>query len=250
MNTLTLRTFQIEIGSSTFAFLPTLQKARNNRKHTRDQKKRLKDFYEQAKAITTNVKAEHLIRLINHFNDKIIVFTCFLKTQEYLQQMLDQAGISTTLFHGSLHRMEKEKSLQRFRDHDQVLISTESGGEGRNLQFCNVLVNYDLPWNPMQIEQRIGRISRVGQIRDVYIFNFSAAETIEAYILELLDAKINMFESVIGEMDMILGNLDELKTFEDIMFDIWVESSTDEELKERMDEFGEKLVAAREAYLH
>lgn len=249
INTLTLRTFQMEIGSSTFALLPTLQKVRNNPKHTSDQKRRLQDFYDQAKAIQTNVKAEHLLQLITHFNDKIIVFTHFLKTQEYLQQVLDQAGISHTLFHGSLPRLEKERSIQRFRDDAQVLISTESGGEGRNLQFCNALVNYDLPWNPMRIEQRIGRISRVGQTRDVHIFNFAAAETIEAYILELLDAKINMFELVIGEMDMILGNLDEPKEFEDIIFDMWVECLTDEELKEKMDQFGEKLLAAREVYL-
>ncbi|MCZ6680415.1 MAG: C-terminal helicase domain-containing protein, partial [Candidatus Poribacteria bacterium] len=184
-----------------------------------------------------------------HYNDKIIVFTRFLQTQAYLQQILDQAGISVTLFHGGLSRLEKEKSLQRFRADHRVLISTESGGEGRNLQFCNALVNYDLPWNPMQIEQRIGRISRVGQTRDVYIFNFAAAGTIEAYILELLDAKINMFELVIGEMDMILGNLDGGKDFEDIIFDIWVASPTDDALQAEISHFGDQLLAARARYL-
>ncbi|MCZ6632369.1 MAG: SNF2-related protein [bacterium] len=249
INTLILRTFQMEIGSSTFALLPTLEKVRKDAKRTSDQKKRLRDFYDQAKAIKTNAKAEHLLRLISHFNDKIIVFTRFLKTQEYLQKVLDQAGISHALFHGSLHRLEKEKSIHRFRNDVQVLISTESGGEGRNLQFCNGLINYDLPWNPMQIEQRIGRLSRIGQTRDVYIFNFSAAQTIEAYILKLLDAKINMFELVIGEMGMILGNLDEPKEFEDIIFDIWVQSPTYQELEKRIDQFGEGLLAAREVYL-
>lgn len=249
INMLTLRTFQMEIGSSTFALLPTLHKTMTNARYSLNQKKRLKAFYDQASAIETNVKAEHLLKLIDRYDDKIIVFTRFLQTQAYLQKVLDQAGISSTLFHGRLSRMEKEASLQRFRDNHSVLISTESGGEGRNLQFCNALVNYDLPWNPMQIEQRIGRISRVGQTRDVYIFNFSAANTIEAYILELLDAKINMFELVIGEMDMILGNLGESKDFEQVIFDIWVESPTDQQLQEKMDDFGEELLAAREGYL-
>ena len=90
-----------------------------------------------------------------------------------------------------------------------MLISTEAGGEGRNLQFCNGIINYDLPWNPMAIEQRIGRIHRVGQERDVHIFNLEAKDTIESYILELLDKKINMFELVVGEVDMILGDLNE-----------------------------------------
>ena len=247
---LTLRTFQMEIGSSSFALLPTLEKVQSDTKHTSDQRERLKAFCDQARGIKTNVKAEHLLQLIGRFNDKMIVFTRFLKTQEYLQTVLDQAGISNTLFHGGLSRLEKEKSIHRFRDDVRVLVSTESGGEGRNLQFCNALVNYDLPWNPMQIEQRIGRLSRVGQTRDVYVFNFSAAQTIEAYILELLDAKINMFELVIGEMDMILGNLSEAKEFGDIIFDIWVGSPSREELERRMDQFGEELLTARDVYLH
>jgi len=129
-----------------------------------------------------------------------------------------------------------------------VLVSTEIGGEGRNLQFCNAIINYDLPWNPQRIEQRIGRIHRVGQEREVYIFNFSAENTIESYILDVLDAKINMFELVVGEIDMILGNLDERRDFADVVMDIWVNSQTQKELEKGMEKLGEKLVEARRQY--
>ena len=138
--------------------------------------------------------------------------------------------------------------MNDFKDSAQVLVSTESGGEGRNLQFCNVIMNYDLPWNPMRIEQRIGRIHRIGQKQDVFIYNLSAKDTIEARILELLDAKINMFQLVVGELDMILGNLKERRDFEDIVLDIWTDSEDDEELSIKLENFGEQLILAKKRY--
>jgi len=143
---------------------------------------------------------------------------------------------------------QKDRAVDEFARENRVLVSTEIGGEGRNLQFCNAIINYDLPWNPQRIEQRIGRIHRVGQEREVYIFNFSAENTIESYILNVLDAKINMFELVVGEIDMILGNLDERKDFADVVMDIWVNSQTQKELEKGMEELGEKLVEARRQY--
>jgi superfamily II DNA/RNA helicase len=109
-------------------------------------------------------------------------------------------------------------------------------------------VNYDLPWNPMKIEQRIGRLSRIGQERDVYIFNLSAKGTIEDYILDVLDSKINMFELVVGEVDMILGKLEEERPFEDIVMEIFAVSKVEEDFKRRMDELGEKLLSMKRDY--
>lgn len=91
-------------------------------------------------------------------------------------------------------RIEKESSIKDFQRKTKVLIATDVGSEGRNLQFCNNIINFDLPWNPMRIEQRTGRISRIGQEKDVHILNLSTKGTIEDYILYLLNAKINMFE--------------------------------------------------------
>src|SRR3990172_4170822 len=101
----------------------------------------------------------------------------------------------------------------------------------------------------MGIEEGIGRIHRIGQTRDVYIYNLSAEGTVEDYILWLLDNKINMFELVIGEMDMILGNLADERDFEEIITDIWVRSASREEVQQRVEALGEELVRAKKDYL-
>ncbi len=147
-----------------------------------------------------------------------------------------------------MRRHEKEEQVRLFASDARILVSTETGSEGRNLQFCSHLVNYDLPWNPMRIEQRIGRIHRLGQERDVRIYNLSAAGTVEAYILELLDAKINMFQLVVGELDMILGNLDQKKDFEELVMDIWAQATDETDLRRRLDHLGEQLIEAKKHY--
>jgi len=101
----------------------------------------------------------------------------------------------------------------------------------------------------MRIEQRIGRIHRLGQERDVRIYNLAAAGTVEAEILELLDAKINMFQLVVGELDMILGNLEEKRDFEDIIMDIWAGTDNEETMRAGMENLGERLTAARRHYV-
>src|SRR5699024_10903579 len=96
---------------------------------------------------------------------------------------------------------------QLFKEHAQVLIATEAGSEGINLQFCKYMINYDLPWNPMKLEQRIGRIHRYGQTKDIHVFNFAIRQTLEEHIMKLLYEQINLFEHVIGELDDILAEL-------------------------------------------
>ncbi|PSR30964.1 MAG: hypothetical protein C7B43_03680 [Sulfobacillus benefaciens] len=147
-----------------------------------------------------------------------------------------------------MKRQDKEDAIRQFRDNVPVLVSTESGGEGRNLQFCHVMVNFDLPWNPLRIEQRIGRIHRIGQEEDVRIYNLSAAETIEAEVLTLLDAKINLFELVVGELDMILGRLTKSSDFEDMVMKTVMTAQDRHDLKRRMDVLGEELREAKNHY--
>ncbi len=138
--------------------------------------------------------------------------------------------------------------MEAFRGKTRILISTEAGGEGRNLQFCNTVVNYDLPWNPMRIEQRIGRIHRLGQTRDIRIHNFTARDTVEDYVLSILHRKINMFEMVIGEMDMVLGQWSERESFEQRVFQIWASHRNRRDLEEAFGKFGEDLLLARKRY--
>jgi SNF2 family DNA or RNA helicase len=249
INRLTLRTLQEEIGSSTFSVLPTLEKMIQKKGEDIGNIEGLVRLYELAESIKDNAKTEAMIKVIEAHQDKMIVFTKFTKTLDHISDILYKYGISFSKFTGSMSITEKDRSIEEFAGKTQVLISTEIGGEGRNLQFCNAIINYDLPWNPQRIEQRIGRIHRVGQKREIYIFNFSAENTIESYILNVLDAKINMFELVVGEVDMILGNLEDEKDFADIIMDIWVNSTTQIELEKGMDDLGEKLVEARKQYI-
>lgn len=193
-------------------------------------------------------KGVRLLELINKGKGKKLIFAHYLKSLEYLADLLAQAGLHFVEFRGGMTAAQKDGAIDSFRNKVDILLSMESGGEGRNIQFCNTMINYDLPWNPMRIEQRIGRIHRIGQTRDVFIFNFCLRGSIEEYILQVLDKKINMFELVIGEMDTILGNLPREAAFEDIVMDIWVKSQSEEDLREGFDQLGEEMLRAKEGY--
>ena len=110
------------------------------------------------------------------------------------------------------------------------------------------MVNFDLPWNPQRIEQRVGRIHRVGQSRPVEIWNLSAEGTIEDYLLDVLDRKLNLFELVIGEMDMILGHLEDERDFEEMVMDTWTRARTPEETAAGFQQLGEALAHAQQEY--
>ncbi|MCF8567994.1 DEAD/DEAH box helicase [Alicyclobacillus tolerans] len=198
--------------------------------------------------VTTSGKLTALLGILENTSDQVVVFTGFVETQHVLTEFLTQAGLDVVNFHGGMPRIQKEQAIQRFREGAKVLVSTESGGEGRNLQFCHSMVNFDIPWNPMRIEQRIGRIHRIGQEHEVSIYNLAARGTMEEHILRILDAKVNLFQLVIGELDMILGSLDEKREFEDILMDIWMKAKDEAELVQGIDELGDELLAAKTHY--
>ncbi|MED0715473.1 helicase-like protein [Aeribacillus composti] len=199
--------------------------------------------------VTKNSKAEKTVELIQNINDKVIIFTEYRATQLYLQWFLKQHGITSVPFRGGFKRGKKDWMKDLFKNRAQVLIATEAGGEGINLQFCNHIINYDLPWNPMRLEQRIGRIHRLGQERDVFIYNMATKNTVEEHILKLLYEKINLFERVIGELDSILAKLD-LRNIHEHIEDIMIQSSSEGEMKIKMENlaailnFGEQLQQA------
>ncbi len=181
--------------------------------------------------------------------EKIIIFTQFIKSIDSIAELLQRNGIPFAVFKGTLSTWEKNAAIENFRNEVPILISSESGGEGRNLQFCNTMVNFDLPWNPMRIEQRIGRLHRIGQSRDVFIFNLSVKETIEDYLMDILDHKINMFEMVIGEIEPILGHLEGDEDFEKIILQIWQRSQNERDLAAGFAGLGDELLKAKKAYL-
>jgi len=245
---MTLITLQMALGSSTAAASSMLENLLDKPILPVAQRQAIMELSHQASLQGHSAKAQRLLELLNEFPDKLVVFTQFRATQEMLRRVLAEAGHDVAVFHGSLSRLEKESAIENFRESARLLICTESGSEGRNLQFAHGLCNFDLPWNPMKIEQRIGRLSRIGQKSDVHVFNLVAAGTVEAAILHLLEAKLNMFELVIGEVDMILGNLDDEKEFEDMIADEWAAAANADEFAARMEVLGNRLLAAKAAY--
>ena len=244
INRLTLILLQKLMGSSTQALQRALEKMIASNFYKDDFDDSLRKLLEMARNTGMSRKAEVLLALLENLNDKLIIFTQFRGTQDYLTKLLRERGYKVAVFNGQLTQAEKDRCIEDFRHDKQILISTESGGEGRNLQFCKVLVNYDLPWNPMRIEQRIGRIHRLGQTDDVHIVNLSASNTIESYVLELLDKKINLFRLIIGELEMILGNMHTKKTLEQIIIDIVTMSPNQEAMKRKFQTLGNKLEKA------
>jgi SNF2 family DNA or RNA helicase len=249
LSRMALLSLQMALGSSSPAAAGTLRKISENPKLTTADRDRLAGLADRADAQVASTKVDRLLGIVSEFPDKMVIFTQFLATQELLRRRLLAAGHEVAVFHGGLSRLDREAAIERFRGPARLLLCTEAGSEGRNLQFAQGVCNFDLPWNPMKIEQRIGRLSRIGQTRDVHVFNLVAAGTLEASVLHLLEAKLNMFELVIGEVDMILGNLDDEREFQDVVADLWVESADDDDFARRIDALGERLLEAKQEYI-
>ena len=238
---LTMRTLTRLAGSGPSAAGPTLAKIGWT------------DLADRAREIGRSQKdAVVLDRLRRHLDrqEKVLVFTGFRQSLDRLAEQATEADVTHAVYHGSLPRSAKEQVISAFRNQVPVLLSTESAGEGRNLQFCHVMVNVDLPWNPMQIEQRLGRLHRIGQQHDVLVANLVSRGTIEEHILRVLESKINLFELVVGELDLILGRVDDDLDLESTIFETFVESADDTEFTERLESLGDDLAKARTEYLH
>jgi SNF2 family DNA or RNA helicase len=177
-------------------------------------------------AIGTGGKEAALIELLrSNPHEKKLVFVHARETLAHVGERLAEAGLTFARFDGSLSGPEKDAAIAEFRDHAPILLCTQSGGEGRNIQFCNTLINFDVPWNPMAIEQRIGRIDRIGQDRETFVFNLVTRGTLEEQVLALLEEKISMFELVVGEVGAILGALEEEREFPDLVLEAWLETT-------------------------
>lgn len=153
----------------------------------------------------TDAKAEDLLELIykvqQEENDptlKVLVFTEFVPTQAMLAQFLESRGFSVAILNGSMDLDARAKAQQAFARDIRIMISTDAGGEGLNLQFCHVIVNFDMPWNPMRVEQRIGRVDRIGQPHVVRAFNFVLDDTVEHRVRQVLEEKLEVIAKEFG----------------------------------------------------
>ncbi len=195
--------------------------------------------------VSRNSKAEKALEMIQEIDDKVLIFTEYRATQFYLQWYFQQHGITSVPFRGGFKRGKKDWMKQLFQTRAQVMIATEAGGEGLNLQFCHNMINFDLPWNPMRLEQRIGRVHRYGQEHDVRIINFATRGTVEEHVMRILYDKIELFEKVVGELDDILMRL-EVKSLEKHLVDIIGKSKTEGEMRVKMDNLVNLIEFAKE----
>lgn len=168
----------------------------------------LKDLLAEAKhckATEVDVKFEYLLRRLdelkraeNNMDLKFIIFTEFTSTQNMLcQELSNRAGYTSVAINGSMDADERGEALKKFKDKVQILVSTDAAGESLNMQFAHIVINYDVPWNPMMIEQRIGRVDRIGQSHEVLAINMMIDNSIDSRVYEVIETKLN---TILAEM--------------------------------------------------
>ena len=248
---LVLMLLQKEVVSSPAALKQTIEKRLHEQSeltHTDE----LESILELIDRIDTVTKQERLLDIVEEAREnvemgRVIVFTQFRATQRELLDRLATEGYTVHSFHGGHSSEEKEQIVTNFEEEGGVLVSTDAMNEGRNLQFCNIMVNYDLPWNPMKVEQRIGRIHRIGQKREVYIFNMALEDTIEEYVLERLYHKIDLFQQTVGQLSSILTRLEDTgSSFEDEIFERLANADSEIDLENDFDAMAVDLEEQRE----
>ncbi|MEX1330419.1 MAG: SNF2-related protein [Desulfobacterales bacterium] len=237
-----------EAGSSPRAVRKTLLKMSEHFQIDGGIKRQMTRLAKLCEWVPNTSKTARLLELLEISKEKVLVFSRFTATLEEIAQRLSESGISFSKFQGNMSAAEKDRAVANFQNGNNVMLCSEIGGEGRNLQFCSTMVNFDLPWNPMKIEQRIGRIHRIGQTRPVHVYNLCAANTAEHHILDVLDGRINMFELVIGEVDLVLGQTKSETEFEDRILDIYGQSQNDQDITNAFESLGDELLAARHQY--
>ena len=202
-NSFQLLTLQREACSSFFAVKKSVQ-----RMLKKPQYQQLESDLQRILEVTAEIKVNDKLKVVKQImaetNSKVIIFTEYKATQEYLGYHLYQQGYNPIFFSGDLSDNQKEWAKLMFENKGDVLISTEAGGQGINLQFCHTIINYDLPWNPMKLEQRIGRVDRLGQENNVVVYNLITTGTIEEEIFTVLVEKVDLFETVTGDQLQLL----------------------------------------------
>jgi len=180
---------------------------------------------------------------------QVLVFTRYRATARWLVELLARERVTHAAVHGELSGADKQAALAAFRAGEvQVLVSTDVGSEGHNLQHCHRLVNFDLPWNPMVIEQRIGRLHRFGQTTEVEVFNLCARGSMEERILGVLHERVRLFELVVGEMDLVIGNLTDEADLEDRLLALCADAPSEAAVDDGLTALGDELLRARGRY--
>ena len=194
----------------------------------------LLDVARRTEATAADAKAEALLDRIYQLQQeeadpelKLLLFTEFVPTQDMLREFLSDRGFSVACMNGSMDMDERKQVLNAFANDVRILISTEAGGEGLNLQFCHVVINYDIPWNPMRLEQRIGRVDRIGQAHTVRAVNLVLEDTVEFRVREVLEEKLAVIlrEFGVDKTGDVLDSADASVIFDELYRDVILDPS-------------------------
>ena len=201
-----------KVTSSSRSAIESLSKIAESDKYHIETRQRAQEIIDAYGNLKTDSKIEKLIEIIdkilkNDKESKILLYTKHPTTLKYIMEKLEPYNLKIVEFMGGLTREEKTEKIAQFKNNAQIMLSTETGAEGLNFQFCNVLINYDLPWNPMSVEQRIGRLDRIGQTKDMQIYSLATKDTMEEHVVDLIINKMCCIGLVIGELPTILFNL-------------------------------------------
>lgn len=239
---LSLYTLQRELCSSPSAAANTLLVIAKRRTNNSYRRRRLREMAKRCLGLPTPAKW-HAVEVLIHNckNEKIIIYTEFRRTAESLTQFLKEKRLNAILLCG---KSEKTSVIEDFRNTAQILVATEVGTEGLNLQFCRNVVNLDFPWNPMRIEQRIGRVHRIDQMQVVRVFNLVTQNTIEDYIVEVLEKKLRLFQLLVGEAESVLGMMSDRKSFEAEIYTILANAKDEQEIRRELQRYGEQIAGA------
>jgi len=201
-----------KITSSSKSSIEFLEKLAENPKYHQTTRDIAKSITADFKRITQDTKIEKLIELIHEIDKrdkgtKILIYTKHPATLKYIADILRKQKFKITEFKGGLTNDDKSARIKEFKEKTQILVSTETGAEGLNFQFCSNLINYDLPWNPMAVEQRIGRLDRIGQKKNIFVYSLATKGTMEEHVVDLIINKMCCIGLVMGELPIILFNM-------------------------------------------
>jgi SNF2 family DNA or RNA helicase len=201
-----------KITSSSHSSIEFLENLMANPKYSKDTQDLAKGIAQDFKNLKVDTKLAGLIKIIDEIlskdkKDKILIYTKHPATLKYISETLRKKSIKVVEFQGGLNPIEKTKRIKEFADKMQIMISTDAGAEGLNFQFCSNIINYDLPWNPMAVEQRIGRLDRIGQKKDIKVYNLATKNTMEEQIVDLIINKMCCIGLIMGELPIILFNM-------------------------------------------